>query len=88
MLTADENETTGDTKMTKKIPKFLAKRYEEGSHGFRMEKRKQIREINKIVRVFMSGAYYFPDEGYEAAIELRANVERLIKELSVKNWGR
>ena len=73
--------------MGKSISRFIADQYEGGSHGFRMEKRRLIREILIRINDLRCGCVDFPN-GPSDVEELTQTAERIHTSLSVKNWGR
>ena len=71
----------------KKVPKHIASQYEDGSHGFRKEKRSQVRELKRILDKLRLGCAYFPcGEGPIEIIENQMNV--ILDAVSVKHWGK
>lgn len=69
----------------KRVPKFIAGQH-GGSHAFRSEKRKMIRQLIKLMDKARFGSAYMP--GYEKFKAVDDLLNSLKKDISVKNWGR
>ena len=73
--------------MNKKVPKHISSQYEKGGHGFRSEKRQQLRYLKKVLDNFRTGCAYFPC-GTVPVDNIEEQVAILQQSLSVKTWGR
>ena len=74
--------------MSKRVPPFIAEQYEGGAHGFRSNKRRLVRDLQKLTDEFQRGAAYFPEDGSKDVSAIWQAVRRLKVKLSVKVWGR
>lgn len=70
-----------------RIPKYITKQYQEGAHGFRKQKRRQVRLAIKAVDELLCGCAYFPSGsgGIETVLKILREIK---KELSVSRFGR
>lgn len=73
--------------MTKKIPRFITEQCVNGAHGFRMTKRRLVRQLARLLGDLRFGCYYMPTGNREVKKIDRA-LENMREALSVKNWGR
>lgn len=71
----------------KRVPKFIAEGFHDGSHGFRKSKRRSIRAILRQIDFLCLGCAYFPNGNKDVDI-LRRAAERIKEDVSVKKWGR
>lgn len=72
--------------MSHPVPKFISKQYKGGARGFRREKRRQLRELNKALNALRKGCMYFPS-GARHVHEISLRIAALFDDLSRKNWG-
>ena len=73
--------------MSHPVPTYVAKQY-GGARGFRSEKRKQLRALNKLLGEFRCGCAFFPNDGALAVSVIEENLDALAKSLSVETWGK
>ena len=73
--------------MSKKVPQFIAKRYVDGSHGFRKAKRLQAWNLEKSLDYLKSGSAWFPC-GAEPIDIILKQIQIIRKSMAVKNWGK
>jgi len=73
--------------MSKPVPSHISRKYKQGAHGFRAEKRRQGMALDKALDDLRFGCAFFPcgSEPIEKIDELIAVIRQSI---SVKNWGR
>ena len=71
----------------KPVPKFIAEKFHDGSHGFRKSKRRAIRGILRQIEFLRLGCLYFPSGNKDVAL-LQKIAERIKADVSIKNWGR
>lgn len=71
----------------KRVPKFIAEKFHDGSHGFRKSKRRSIRSILRQIAFLRLGCAYFPSGNKDVAT-LQKIAERIKADISVKNWGK
>ena len=71
----------------RKVPKFIAKKYELGARGFKSEKRQQLRMLNRILSDLRIGCAYLPC-GTRPVDDIQKQINIMLESLSVKNWGR
>ena len=70
----------------RKVPPHIVKVY--GSpHAFRSEKRKQLRQLKRLLWDLRGGCAYFPS-GAGPIDTMQSQLDFLLKDLSVKSWGR
>ena len=68
------------------VPKFIASRYGSGARGFRAEKRRQMRALEKAYKELRNGSAYFPS-GIPQMTALESAIESVKQDISRKNWG-
>lgn len=69
------------------VPEYVAKQYEGGARGFRAEKRRQLRALEKAYIELRIGCAFFPG-GQNSMDDIEVALNELQTALSVKNWGK
>ena len=59
----------------------------ESARAWKSQKRKQARAARKAIDELRAGCAYFPNDGKDVDIAAQA-IDRIIKDISVKNFGR
>ena len=70
----------------KPFPSHIVSRY-GSAHGFRSTKRQQVKAALSAAKEVRSGCAYLPGGGRRVG-QVINELEALVDELSVKNWGR
>lgn len=73
--------------MSKKVPQFIAKRYADGAHGFRRDKRLQAWNLQKSFECLKNGCMWFPCGSNPIDI-IEQQIQIIRHSITVKNWGK
>ena len=69
------------------IPRRISSQYHDGVHGFRKQKRREIKVLKKGIDQLRQGCFFYPC-GANPIYALEKEAKILTDSLSVKNWGK